>query len=195
MRKLFVGFAAVGFIVACAAGAENKKSEFGTIAARNAKAQFGAKIDKAEKEYQAKVSAARKDFIAELEKAKADATRTSDLEEAIRIRDVLEEQKKQGAAATVIIHGKENDADAALRARVVGTVWSLPGSGKIAFLADGSIARTDHLVGRWAPVDDHTLLVRYTSIGIDAFEFDDKFTRYSGLGHGSANKFEGARVP
>lgn len=159
-------------------GADAPKTDFTSSSAKDAKSQFTSKLTQAEREFQAKISASRKEYLAALEKAKSEATRRSDLDEAIRIRDEIAEQKKDEEAAVALAHMPSSSGRELLGARVAGTTWAFPASGiKMTMNANGSVSRSDNIAGRWAPFDEKSFLLLNSNNIIDRFVVEEKMTQ------------------
>ncbi|HWE95378.1 MAG TPA: hypothetical protein VG269_15530 [Tepidisphaeraceae bacterium] len=149
-------------------------------------------------EFDEKAAVLRKAYITSLSLAKEKATKAGDLDEAIRIRDLVASIPATPPVDDAAAHGSNVlAARADLRRRLAGTIWQQNHRAPIRFNADGSVSTADSKdPWQWEAIDARHVVVRMSNGWMNCFEFDADLKKFSDTeyGRGSLADLDGART-
>ena len=181
-------FAMAVSIGVAAGDATTPAYDFKSPAARSAAEVYSGALTRASKDYKDKSDIARKAaFIAQLNTAQQAATKAGNLDEAVKIRDVIAKLNAE-IQETAATHGSGPALERQkLTAALVNTVWQ-SGEAKIRFNEDGTgvYVGADKPPWEWVAMDGRNVYLRFAVGWSVRLEFDEsaKSFVYQELGAG-----------
>jgi hypothetical protein len=136
-----------------------------------------------ETDAKSKAITAREKYLSALREEMKQTTKRQDLDEAIRIRDEIQDvEAGDRAPANVRPIGLEERQK--LTAQLIGSTWDNDGHGGVRFNANGTTSRADGVPGRWANVDNW----------VDVLTFDERAVSFHAI-HGPLElRYDGKRL-
>jgi hypothetical protein len=162
-------------------------------AARASRADYENKLREIETDAKSKAITAREKYLSALREEMKQTTKRQDLDEAIRIRDEIQDvEAGDRAPANVRPIGLEERQK--LTAQLIGSTWDNDGHGGVRFNANGTTSRADGVPGRWAILDGQTLVARYVDNWVDVLTFDERAVSFHAI-HGPLElRYDGKRL-
>jgi hypothetical protein len=150
-------FVALFFVVGLALGAD----EFKTIKAKSSTIVYERAVAKADDEHAKALDDARRQYIVALNEAMAEATQSSNLDEAVRIRDAIADLQKARESSS--------PPKQSLKQRLTGTTWNASGGHQWSFNANNTAVSDRNFKGTWQVVDERTIIVKFANFYVVSF--------------------------
>jgi hypothetical protein len=159
--------------IVCAAG-EVSDAPFASPGARNAAESYGSALLRLQREFEEKAAVVRKAYVTQLTAAKDAATRSGNLDEAVRIRDAIEKLAAQAQKGSVDQHGALSADRLKLARQLGGTVWQT-GAQSFKFNDDGTgIASGRNETFQWVPINGRQVYMEFSAGWTNRLDFDEQ---------------------
>jgi hypothetical protein len=182
---------AVGVSIGAVTGDAGPSYDFKSPTARSAAEVYSGTVARATREFKDKSDSARKTFIGQLTTAQQAATKAGNLDEAVKIRDVITKLNAETQEAATS-HGSGPAAERQrLTASLVNSVWQT-GDTKIRFNDDGTgiYVGSDKPPWEWVAMDGRSIYIRYSNGWTNRLEFDEAGKVFAFQEFGSPKKMD-----
>lgn len=152
-----------------------------------AKAILDKKIAEAQKEYLAELKELGQDYKSVLEEEQEDVTKNGELEEALKIKQMVEEFDRSLKREQITMSSSaSSNSLTLLESKLEGTHWKFSGGQKLYFEKNGEGGFLgDQRKFQWGAISNDQVLVRYLKtnyVDIFHFELDKKMCTVRGVG-------------
>jgi hypothetical protein len=190
MNRRFVSVLVVATITGFAAGDESSPHSVSTRAAHSG---YDRRVSEIEANAHEKLIGAAHDYVKLLKVAQAEAIKSDNIDEALRIRDEIRRVELPLNQPNGAKRAAEEDRRS-LFEKLIGTTWDNDGHGGATLNADGTVTRADGVRGQWSTLDGHTLIAFYADNWADVWAFDKTITSFHALHDPLGRSYSGKQI-